>query len=313
MLRLALAIAATAAAPAAPPGVTVIPLSVAAFPDSALSAGGSIWIEAHREALLYRIDPRTNSVKTIPLSGPQCGPLSYGAGRIWFSSCFGLTVARSYGVSVKKTGDRMIDTKGGGPAFAGGSLWVVDETKAVLLRSDPRTGVVLRRVKLAIGEGPNGQWAGTPCYGSLWVTNGVDAVQQIDLATNASHVVPLPGGHDTTGSGYFAVAGVACAGGKVWIPNGAGLYELDPATDNAELLPIAIESFSQQGDVPITADGGNVYLRTSDTRVVEVDSSTGQVVAHFPASGGGGGIAVADGSLWVVNAGDGTVWREPLP
>jgi streptogramin lyase len=314
MMRLALAAVATAAAATAPPpGVKVITLSAAAFPDLALTAQGSLWVEAHREALLYRIDPRTNAVKTISLSSPQCGPLAYGARRIWFSSCFGITgVARSYGVPVK-AGKSIINTKGGGPAFAAGSLWVVDETKGVLIRTDPRTGVVLKRIKLAISEAPNGQWAGTPCSGSLWVTNGVDAVQRIDLATNTSHVVALPGGHDTTGPGYFAVTTSACAAGKVWVPNGAGLFELDPATGNAKLLPISIASFSQQGDVAIVAAGDDIYLRTSDTTVVKIDGTTEQVVARFPASGGGGGIAVADGSLWVVNAADGTVWREPLP
>jgi streptogramin lyase len=314
MLRLAFAGLATAAAVTGPPpGTTVIRLSAAAFPDSALSVNGAVWIEAHREALIYRIDPKTNAVEKIALSAPQCGPLAYGARRIWFSSCFGVTgVARSYGIPVRN-GKWVINTKGGGPAFAGGSLWVVDETKAVLIRSDPRSGVVLRRIKLAISEAPNGQWAGTPCFGSLWVTNGVDAVQQIDLAKNTSRVVPLPGGHDTTGSGYFASTVAACASGKVWVPNGAGLFELDPATGDATLLPIAIASFSQQGDVAIVADGGDVYLRTSDTTVVKIDGATAKVVARFPAAGGGGGIAVADGSLWVVNAADGTVWREPLP
>lgn len=33
---------------------------------------------------------------------------------------------------------------------------------------------------------------------------------------------------------------------------------------------------------------------------------------QLPATGGGGGIAVARGSLWIANAGADTVWREPL-
>jgi streptogramin lyase len=316
MIRPAIVMAAAAFAAAAsgpPQGATEITLSIPAFPDGAVVANGTVWVESHRQGTLWRIDPSTNAAKALPLSSPQCGPLAYGGGRIWYSSCFGITgQALTYGYN-PTTRRRVVFTKGGGPAYAGGSIWMIDPRKNILVRADPRTGVVLRRLKLGITPAPQGTWAGSQCGDSLWTTNGVDAVQRTTLATNKTHVIALPGGHDTNGTGYFSVNNVACAGGKVWIPNGAGLYELDPTTENAVLLPIQIDSFSQQGDVAILADSDNVYLRTSDTQVMQIDANTGKVTATFPAAGGGGGIAVSAGSLWVVNAGDGTVWREPLP
>jgi streptogramin lyase len=316
MIRLALSVAAAAFAAAATPppqGATQITLSIPAFPNGAVVSNGIVWVESHREATLWRIDPATNAAKAVPLSSPQCGPPAYGAGRIWYSSCFGITgQALTYGFN-PKTRRAVVFTKGGAPAYAGGSVWMIDPRKNILLRADPRTGVVLKRLRLGISPAPNGTWAGSQCGDSLWTTNGVDAVQRTTLATNKTHVIALPGGHDTNGTGYFGVSTVACAAGKVWIPNGAGLFELDPTTENALLLPIPIESFSQLGDVAIVADRDSVYLRTSDTQVVQIDANTGKVTAQFPAAGGGGGIAVAAGSLWVVNAEDGTVWREPLP
>jgi streptogramin lyase len=309
----ALAVTATsAAAPQPPANVTAIPLSVAAFPDGALAAAGAVWIESHREASLYRIDPAANAVKRYALSAAQCFPLTYGGSRIWYSSCYGITgIPLTYGFK-PSTRNVVVRATGGAATYAGGSVWEVD-AKGRLLRTDTRTGVVLRRIKLRIAPAPNGQSAGSGCGDSLWTPNGVDAVQRTSLATNRTHVIPLPGGHDADGTGYFGVNNVGCAAGKVWVPTGAGLYEVDPATEDVTLLPLAISSFDQQGDVGIASDGDTVYLRTSNTEVVQIDGKTAKVTGRFPASGGGGGIAVAAGSLWVVNAGDGTVWREPLP
>jgi hypothetical protein len=303
------ALAAAATSMATPPGTVRIKLSIGAFPDYPISAFGAVWVESHRGYGIYRISPRTNKTRWITMPENQCGPPAAGAGRLWFSNCF--AADRTYGlnpVSGKITARR----SGGRVAYAGGSLWAVDEGTNTLLRSDPRTGVVLARIKLGISPAPNGQWAGSACLGSLWTPNGTDGLQRTDLATNATQVIPLPGGHDATGNGYFAVNNVACADGKVWVPDGAGLYEVDPATAAATLLPIRIGPFSQQGDVSIVSAGDDVYLRTSDTSVAKIDATTGAVVARYPATGGGGGIIVAYGSLWVVNANAGSLWREPL-
>jgi outer membrane protein assembly factor BamB len=104
----------------------------------------------------------------------------------------------------------------------------------------------------------------------------------------------------------------AFAAGKVWVPNPAGLYQIDPATNTAKVVPIPLHRMSQNGDVNAVADGDKVYVRTSDTSIACIDARTGKVVRRFPATGGGGGLTVARGSLWVVNAGPGTVWRYKL-
>jgi streptogramin lyase len=297
---------------AAPPGTTTIKLRPGTFPDYPLSAFGAIWIESHRDVFLYRINPKTNKTRRIRLPENQCGPLVAGGGRLWVHNCPGETgVARIYALEPHR--DKIVvRRRGGGFAYAGGSLWTIDDPNSLLLRTDPQTGVVLVRVKLGISPAPNGTWPGSECLGSLWTTNGTDGLQRTDLATNTSQVIPLPGGHDATGNGYFAAGIVACAAGKVWVPDGAGLYEVDPTDNSANLLPISIGPFSQQGDVSIVASGNEVYLRTSDTSVAKIDATTGAVIARYPASGGGGGIAVAYGSLWVVNALTDSVWRERL-
>jgi streptogramin lyase len=306
------ALAAAATSMATPPGTVRIKLSIGAFPDYPISAFGAVWVESHRGYGIYRINPHTNRARWIPMPENQCGPPAAARGRLWFSNCSGETgVSRMYGLN-PTNGKIVARRAGSGVAYAGGSLWTVNLGKNTLIRSDPRTGVVLARIKLGISPAPNGQWAGSACLGSLWTPNGTDGLQRTDLATNATQVIPLPGGHDATGTGYFAANNVACAARKVWVPDGAGLYEVDPATDAATLLPIRIGPFSQQGDVSIVSAGDDVYLRTSNTSVAKIDATTGAVVARYPATGGGGGIIVAYGSLWVVNANAGSLWREPL-
>lgn len=41
-----------------------------------------------------------------------------------------------------------------------------------------------------------------------------------------------------------------------------------------------------------------------------IDPLTGRLIGTYPADSGG--LAVADGSLWVENAGTDSVWREPI-
>jgi outer membrane protein assembly factor BamB len=128
-------------------------------------------------------------------------------------------------------------------------------------------------------------------------------------------VIALPGAKSAFAAtgGFFSADFVACTGGKVWVPNLAGLYAIDPGTNAATRVPVAIRPNSRLGDPGITAANGHVFVRTSDTTVDEVDAATGTIVHTYRATGGGGGqIAVAYRSLWVPNAASGTVWREPI-
>jgi outer membrane protein assembly factor BamB len=87
----------------------------------------------------------------------------------------------------------------------------------------------------------------------------------------------------------------AFAAGKVWVPNPAGLYQIDPATNTAKVVPIPLHGMSQNGDVNVVADGDKVYVRTSDTSIACIDARTGKVVRRFPATGGGGGLTAPAG------------------
>jgi streptogramin lyase len=306
-------LALTGAPGAAPPGTRVIHVDPYSFPTAIARGFGSVWVAEHRGYHLNRIDPRTNRIaQRIRLRESACGSIAFGAGRVWVSNCAGETgVATTYEVN-PRSGKVVGKVHGGDPVFAGGSLWTTDYPTPAIIRYDPRTHVVLKRIRLPISPGPNGTPTGSPAARALWTTNSVDAAARIDVATNRTTVIPLPGGHGRSTNGYFGVLDLVFAAGQVWVPNGAGLYSIDVATNTATLHPMKIGPFSQWGDVGIAAHSDAVYLRVSDRTVVRLDAHTSKVTKRYRATGGGGELLFAYDSLWITNADNDTIWREPL-
>jgi outer membrane protein assembly factor BamB len=289
-------------------------LRAGTFPDEMTYAFGRIWVLSHRGPGITRIKPATNRAKFLYLQTNQCYLPVAGARRVWFANCSGEVPTPLIYALDPKTGTVVARTRGTGVAFGDGSVWTVRGYGKVLVRLDPQTRVVLARIQLPITPDENGQHPGTYGLGALWLTNSSDAVVRVDPATNrVARVIPLPGGQATPAAGYFDTGRIAFAAGKVWVPNAGGLYEIDPTTNKATRLSIALHGFSELGDVEAVGSGDHVFVRTSDTSIVEIDATTGQAFRRFKASGGGGGFTVARGSLWIANAADDTVWREPIP
>ena len=91
----------------------------------------------------------------------------------------------------------------------------------------------------------------------------------------------------------------AIVGGYVWVVSPAGLYRIDPQSNAAELLSLAVTPFSQWGLPNVSpGPGGTLFMRTSDRVVTQIDPS-GAPLRTYAASGGGGETAVGFGSLWI--------------
>jgi hypothetical protein len=316
MMLAAAVVAAVASASPAP--VTRIRLPGGGRPGSVLSAYGSIWVASHEGVGVYRIDPRTNRVITwIKVGENQCVDLSAGAGVIWVWNCSGET---GYGIAyeIDARTNRVIGRISGMYGMYGaGSLWTQSQDWKELWRVDPRSHVVLARIKLPIPLPADGHvFPAAICAGSLWSVADT-AVIRYDVATNTvASVIQLPNATSDSrpSGGWFSPTYAACAAGKVWVPNLAGLYSIDAQTNTATRLPIPIKPNSRVGDPGVTASGSQVFVRTSDTTVTQVDGSSGRVVRRYPAGGGGGEqIAVAFGSVWIPAASAGSVWRDPIP
>jgi hypothetical protein len=302
-----------------PPGPTTLPpgaieirllsvgLASGAAPLSIVDAFGSMWITAHRYGVMFRIDPQTNAVEAVFPPRAQCGPLTASAELLWFTAC---QQGPLVSLGIDPATGSVVRELPPGSVVTGGSMWTNDANTA-LVRRDPESDDELARVPLSIPPNPDGQLPGSECAGPLWTVNGIDQVQRTDLATNTTLVIKLKRPRGT----YEPLStGAGCAAGKVWVPNAAGLFQIDPATNRVRRFPLAIKPPSFFFDVSIASDGDDVYVRTGDATVVRIDGDTGNAVRTYSASrfGWGGGIAVAYDSLWVVNTLDGTVWRHPL-
>lgn len=314
-LSLAVGVLALTADASGPPAVTKI--RTAGWPGSVVSAFNAIWVFQHVGTGVYRINPRTNRVvKRIQIGENQCLPAAAGDGKLWTTNCWGET-GRAYVYEIDARHNRVVHRyKGASVVFGDESLWMRTQDEEELLRIDPTSRVVIARIPLPSGVGGQyGAFAAAECDGSVWLNADTNEIR-VDAATNkVAAVIPLPNAasDSTASNGYFSAVAAACAGGKAWVPNLAGLYSIDESSNTATRLPIAIKPNSQLGDPGLTASGNQVFVRTSDTTVTQVDSTTGSTVHVYPAGGGGGDqIAVGYGSVWIPAAASAAVWRDQL-
>ena len=299
---------ATATAPSAAPKPRVT-FKTGTYPGILIAAYGSIWVADHRDIYVDRINPKTNRMTAIAAAEDSMCSLDASGGSIWASTCGD---PPSHYVRINPhTGKVGPEKTGSNPYLAAGSLWMMDASIVNLLRLDPRTRVVVKRFPITFSDPTMGGLNGF-AYGSMWLADQ-QTVWRVDTATNTVTVIPLPGARPPLPSQGFAdSAEMAFANGKVWYGSPVGLYEIDAKTSTTTLLPIPIGDFANLGDIAVVSALGSIWIRTSGTNVDRIDLTTGNIIDHYPASGGGGWIAVANGSLWVANAGNNTVWREPL-
>jgi hypothetical protein len=245
----------------------------------------------------------------VNLGQGTCWPPAFAGGYIWFGGC-------ESGPTVKvdpKTNRAVGQFNGVTPLGAAGSLWILNPDFTRLLRVDPQSGIVLARISPKIDMTQAGGTAGYGS-GSVWLYSDT-AVSRVDPGTNhVTAVIPLPGGKISGGfPGGYSYGGYGVfAAGRFWVANPAGVYVINPATNAAAKLPLKIQPFSQAGDIYIAAGAGSIWVRTSGNSIARLSPSDGHAIARYPATGGGGGIAVANGALWVANFGNDTVWREPI-
>src|SRR5436189_2969452 len=93
--------------------------------------------------------------------------------------------------------------------------------------------------------------------------------------------------------GVDHVAGVTYDGARVWIAAGEKLKAFDPASGQP------VRSLDVAAHAGTAFDGRHLFQIAED-RIQKIDPATGRVLATIPApSGGGAGLAWAEGSLWV--------------
>jgi virginiamycin B lyase len=208
-------------------------------------------------------------------------------------------------------------------------VWISNEPKNSVTRLDPISNKVVAAIQ--VGKEPSSGLAAG--FGSLWVPNcGDSTMSRIDLrAGRVTATFPMTFA-DSEG-------GIATGAGSVWVVSDAKstLVRIDPATDRV-VASIAVAPGSTavafgENDAFVTGTKSNVLTRVDartnavvatipvgpeprflaigegsvwtlnqgDGSVTRMDLASNEVVATIEARvpGGGGEIAVGEGSVWV--------------
>jgi streptogramin lyase len=277
-------------------------------PESVVSAAGSMWVSSHRGNTLYRIDPASNAVSAmIDVGQNTCGDLGTGFDRIWLSHCAEGAQAVVVDPATNKVVGRFTT---GDPVFAfdANSVWTTSFPGDRLMRVDPKTLRTTATLDVSVFDV-------SPGGGYEWVAVADDAgeykgsIAKVDPATNK--VVATFQTRELTNP-YMVFLG-----DSLWLSNqqDGTLVRVNTATGaSQQFTVIPFAKMTQLYDVQLTTDGTNLYYRNGDGSVAEINPETASIVKSFAAdpAGGGGGMGVGFGSLWVNNFGVGTLWRDDL-
>ena len=291
-----------------PPAVVVGPNSVAVIdtrtndvvetvqvgirPGPVAYGEGSVWVGNLDDDTVSRIDPETRTVvKNIQLPATP-DAITVGEGAVWvvngrLGMLYRIDPEFNEVTEATRLGDRAVTYTGAGADFGLGSVWAAfgDST---LARADPRPP----RAD-GVGSAGTGPVAVVVAFGLIWVANSGDStVQRFDPRTFEDG----PIGDFTVGS---SPAGLAAGAGGIWVTS--------RASDYVTRLDAAGLGFNPGRPVPV-GDGPTAVAVADETvwvanaaagSVSRIASTTNEVEDTIPVGGILGGLAVAEGGVWV--------------
>jgi virginiamycin B lyase len=266
-------------------------------PDWQVITKDAVWIASARANHVVQLLTATNTVGIIADVARPCSGLTEGFGSIWSPSCGTHEMDRLDPATGKIVATIPGDAANseGGVTTGAGSVWFVVKPSN-LLRIDPKTNTVAATIELPAGT-ENAVFA----EGFVWLSSfGQGQMIKVDPKTNTV-VATIPIGPKPR----FITAG----GGSVWTLNqGDGtISRVDMKTDK---LVATIECGIPGGGGDISYSDGFVWATMFDFPLTKVDAQTNKVVGQW-AGPGGDGLRAGNGSVWLSNLRQGTVWRIP--
>jgi YVTN family beta-propeller protein len=172
-----------------------------------------------------------------------------------------------------------------GIAFAGGSVWVARLGTNDLVRVDPASGRITKRI---------------PVGGQIWdMEADGDVVWISDQSQGQVVRLDARSGRITARQPAGAMpSGMAVANGQVWIANTAEhtVSRLDPVTAKVvERVPVG-----HAGPTWFAADGSDLWVTSAgDNTAQRIDAATGKVAASIPVAAVPRDPGLAGGRLWM--------------
>jgi len=221
--------------------------------------------------------------------GSQSGMVLSAAGSVWSSDLLLARVVRIDPATNAVVRRIQFAAKPFGVAYGAGSVWVADRSVNVLGRINPRTDKVVK--KITIGYSSYGVAFGA---GSVWVTSEADGtVRRIGPKKNRV-VARIKVG--TTPNG------VVCAFGSIWVADlGRGaVVRINPRTNRVtKRIRVAKADW-------ITPSADALWISSERGEIMRLDPARAAVVATINVGANPLGSAWIGGELWVPNIDSGT-------
>ena len=312
----------------APPPIT-LPLA-SLVPDATIELGGdrriaatsdAVWVASRASGDLIRIDPKTNVPdKPIPIGKEPCHSLIQAFKSLWTSLCGSGSLVRfdppapdapPKDASSDKPADKPADPSapkkpkdpitlittavhGAGPIVsATGSIWMITNGGASLVRVDPDTNAVVAEVSL-----PATATAVAVSGDALWL---VSSAKNLAIRINGySNVV-----EETVKVGPSPIA-IASGEGSVWTLNGGdgSLSRIDPKTNK---VTETIKAGIAGANGTILVGEGSVWVSTPGSPLARIDPRTNTLAQRFTGTGGGV-LALGLKAIWLA-ATPTQIWR----
>jgi virginiamycin B lyase len=209
---------------------TGLSVSAGGFLDSAVVAGGSVWVARDAAGEIDRVDPARNRVVARIEVDARPGGLTVGGGYVWAFHFNGSQVTRIDPATGSKRVFTLADVSGSGIVYADGAVWVVSQRPLSLVKLDPATGQAAARVAIPLSanlkHGIIDAWWVAAGAGSLWVAQAnYDRVVRVEAATaKVVRLIPVPAP---------APFGIAFFRGAAWVGGSGKVARIDPATNRA--------------------------------------------------------------------------------
>jgi len=290
--------------------LTVIEVPDAREPDignsleSLAVSEDAIWVVSHRGGIVSRIDPATNEVVAaiespilpdcIPNACVGLGDVATAGQHVWFHNQYTRSLQQVDATSNEIIGSTTVVGLAG-LLGAGGLMWSGVEGGDGAVGMDPGSG----EVTVTVSEG-SGLYPAGFASGSVWFVG--------DECTELLRVDPASGDVQGIIAIDTCIGDMVDVGNEVWAGTFQGILRIDPAT-NQELGRTRMPT--EYDRVSLAVVGDSVWFRGGVTEIVRIDPVTKQPVERIELPYGqySAEIDSAEGSVWIANWDEGTVYR----
>lgn len=232
-------------------GRVVATIAVGNGPTAIAFGAGAAWVANTGDGTVMRIDPATSTAGAPVSVGSLPDAVAVDKDGVWVASQDGATVSHLDTSSGAALGAPIpVGTRPSAIAIGGGSVWVANEGDGTVSRIDPGADRAIGLI--TVGGAPTSL---TFDRDTLWVADGVSAVDRLGVANPAAAPVRVAAGS--------APQAVAVIDGEVWFASRASLESHRGGTLRVVALHLAIDpqSFALPEFNSLVGDGLVGYRR----------------------------------------------------